>query len=133
MVECLAGGPAGKGAAMKNDQHKQTTTPRVRLMARTAGLGLLVVMLLAPGLHATDIVLTGAGATLPAPLYQRWIESYAATTGQRVMYYDVGSSQGITELMTTETRCASCRSLSRSISWSRSYRLRAGASGSIPK
>jgi phosphate transport system substrate-binding protein len=39
--------------------------------------------------------LRGAGATFPAPLYQRWAEAYRANRGTPVQYEAVGSGQGI--------------------------------------
>src|SRR5277367_1384634 len=47
----------------------------------------------------TDAVLRGAGATFPAPIYQKWIESFqAAAPGMRVLYEAVGSEEGIERL-----------------------------------
>ena len=39
--------------------------------------------------------LNGAGATFPAPIYQRWFADYAASTGNRVNYQSVGSGAGV--------------------------------------
>ena len=43
--------------------------------------------------------LNGAGATFPAPLYQRWFQDYAAATGNRVNYQSVGSGAGIRQFV----------------------------------
>jgi phosphate transport system substrate-binding protein len=39
--------------------------------------------------------LNGAGATFPAPIYQRWFQDYALTSGSRVNYQSVGSGAGV--------------------------------------
>jgi phosphate transport system substrate-binding protein len=39
--------------------------------------------------------LNGAGATFPAPIYQRWFADYAKATGNRVNYQSVGSGAGV--------------------------------------
>jgi phosphate transport system substrate-binding protein len=39
--------------------------------------------------------LNGAGASFPAPLYQRWFKDYAAKTGNEVNYQAVGSGAGV--------------------------------------
>jgi phosphate transport system substrate-binding protein len=44
-------------------------------------------------------VLRGAGATFPAPIYQKWIESFQAVTpGLRITYEGVGSEEGMQRL-----------------------------------
>lgn len=46
-------------------------------------------------------LLRGAGATFPAPLYQRWIEDFAALRDDLEVAYDpVGSGEGISRLIT---------------------------------
>ena len=39
--------------------------------------------------------LNGAGASFPAPIYQRWFKDYADTTGNQVNYQAVGSGAGV--------------------------------------
>ena len=39
--------------------------------------------------------LTGAGATFPYPIYQKWISDYTAKTGIKVNYQAIGSGGGI--------------------------------------
>jgi phosphate transport system substrate-binding protein len=57
--------------------------------------------LIAVGLVAAPVAalagppLNGAGATFPAPIYQRWFQDYAASTGNRVNYQSVGSGAGV--------------------------------------
>ena len=42
--------------------------------------------------------LTGAGATFPFPLYSRWVSEYAAATGVKINYQQIGSGGGIKQL-----------------------------------
>lgn len=44
------------------------------------------------------IVLSGAGATFPAPLYEKWFEKYASLVNVRFNYEAVGSGEGIRRL-----------------------------------
>ena len=39
--------------------------------------------------------LNGAGASFPAPIYQRWFKDYADKTGAQVNYQAVGSGAGV--------------------------------------
>jgi phosphate transport system substrate-binding protein len=43
--------------------------------------------------------LNGAGATFPAPIYQRWFADYAKETGNRVNYQSVGSGAGVRQFI----------------------------------
>jgi phosphate transport system substrate-binding protein len=45
-----------------------------------------------------DIVLSGAGATFPLPLYGKWFDVYRDHTGIRITYEAIGSSGGIRRL-----------------------------------
>lgn len=42
--------------------------------------------------------LTGAGATFPSPLYQRWAQDYRTQTGNQVNYQSIGSGAGINQI-----------------------------------
>ena len=42
--------------------------------------------------------LTGAGATFPQPIYNRWFSDYAAKTGVKINYQAIGSGGGIRQL-----------------------------------
>src|SRR5262249_52340830 len=42
-----------------------------------------------------SVSLVGQGATLPAPLYERWIDKYADPTVAKIEYRSTGSSAGI--------------------------------------
>ena len=42
--------------------------------------------------------LTGAGATFPAPIYQKWFYDYAQKTGVKINYQSIGSGGGIRQV-----------------------------------
>ena len=42
--------------------------------------------------------LTGAGATFPYPLYSKWFDAYATSTGTKINYQPIGSGGGIRQL-----------------------------------
>ncbi|MFA6108615.1 MAG: phosphate ABC transporter substrate-binding protein PstS [Candidatus Latescibacterota bacterium] len=63
---------------------------------------LLIAVLSATGSPAatvTDGILTGAGATFPLPLYERWFDLFGQETGVRAIYQAVGSGEGVQRLM----------------------------------
>ena len=64
--------------------------------------GLLLVLLTVGPLHGEDF-LTGAGATLPGPLYRSWASAYQESEGVRIDYAAVGSSEGMRRLFAGET------------------------------
>jgi phosphate transport system substrate-binding protein len=49
----------------------------------------------APTGAATGAALTGAGATFPNPIYQKWFDTYDRTKGVRINYQSIGSGGGI--------------------------------------
>jgi len=53
--------------------------------------------LLAAPLGAQD--LNGAGASFPAPIYNKWLTDYAAKTGVKVNYQAIGSGGGVRQLI----------------------------------
>ena len=42
--------------------------------------------------------ISGAGATFPYPVYAKWAEAYAATTGVKMNYQSIGSGGGIKQI-----------------------------------
>ncbi len=44
---------------------------------------------------STGVDLTGAGATFPNPIYTKWFDAYAKSTGVRINYQSIGSGGGI--------------------------------------
>src|ERR1700744_6319252 len=63
---------------------------------RQAAFGALAVLAFTGAAHAVDI--TGAGATFPNPVYQKWAEAYKAKTGTALNYQSVGSGAGIKQI-----------------------------------
>jgi phosphate transport system substrate-binding protein len=64
----------------------------IAIIALVAGVGILAT---APGQQ--PITISGAGATFPAPLYQKWSAAYQNITGVKVNYQGIGSGGGITQ------------------------------------
>ena len=54
---------------------------------------------LAPTAAFAGPAINGAGATFPAPIYQRWFQDYASASGDRVNYQSVGSGAGIRQFV----------------------------------
>jgi phosphate transport system substrate-binding protein len=67
----------------------------VKLLSRLVVAGSMVAAAAAPA-AAQD--LTGAGATFPYPLYSKWFNEYATTTGVKINYQSIGSGGGIRQL-----------------------------------
>ena len=65
-----------------------SVSDRTMKLKRIAAIGLLAA---APGAALAAPAINGAGATFPAPIYQRWFQDYAGITGDRVNYQSVGS------------------------------------------
>ena len=59
-------------------------------------IGLLAA---APTVAFANTTINGAGATFPAPIYQRWFADYAKETGKRVNYQSVGSGAGVRQFI----------------------------------
>lgn len=53
---------------------------------------------LVAGAAAQTMKITGAGATFPNPIYQKWFEEYQTKTGVKINYQSVGSGTGIKDL-----------------------------------
>jgi len=56
-------------------------------------------LVVAPAAALAGPALNGAGATFPAPIYQRWFQDYARTSGDRVNYQSVGSGAGVRQFV----------------------------------
>ena len=72
--------------------------PPVRRLAPVAPFA-SVALLLAGAASAAGPALNGAGATFPAPLYQRWFADFAARNLARVNYQSVGSGAGVRQFV----------------------------------
>lgn len=66
-------------------------------MKRIILAGTLLPLLLAGAVSAAETI-NAAGATFPAPIYQKWFEDYKAKTGIQINYQAVGSGAGIKQL-----------------------------------
>src|SRR5690606_24504203 len=42
--------------------------------------------------------LTGAGASFPAPIYNKWADAYQKATGNKINYQSIGSGGGIKQI-----------------------------------
>lgn len=68
------------------------------VLTATLALGLLAGAAWAQA-GKSEGILRGAGASFPAPIYQKWIESFQASApGLRILYDAVGSEEGIQRL-----------------------------------
>jgi phosphate transport system substrate-binding protein len=63
-------------------------------MKRIVLAGTLIPLLFAGVASAADTI-NAAGATFPAPIYQKWAEEFKAKTGVQINYQSVGSGAGI--------------------------------------
>jgi phosphate transport system substrate-binding protein len=61
-----------------------------------AGVAALATAAVAVSAIAANI--SGAGATFPAPVYQKWAEAYKAATGNQLNYQAIGSGGGIKQI-----------------------------------
>ena len=67
------------------------------LKTRTLRIGAAVVLaVVIPGALGAQS-LTGAGATFPDPIYEKWFDAYAKKTGVKINYQSVGSGAGISQ------------------------------------
>jgi len=66
------------------------------MLKKIAAALTLALIVGAPAAQAASI--TGAGATFPAPVYAKWAESYAQTTGTTLNYQAIGSGGGIKQI-----------------------------------
>jgi phosphate transport system substrate-binding protein len=62
-----------------------------------AAFGAVLVASAAFGAHAAGVI-SGAGATFPAPVYAKWAEMYKAQTGTSLNYQAIGSGGGIKQI-----------------------------------
>ena len=53
-----------------------------------------------PTVAIAGSTINGAGASFPAPIYQRWFQDYSTQSGNRVNYQSVGSGAGVRQFIT---------------------------------
>lgn len=77
----LAAAVLAAGCSSQADNTKKDSAGGVAQAAATSGAAL-----------------TGAGATFPNPIYQKWFDTYASKTGVKINYQSIGSGGGIRQL-----------------------------------
>jgi phosphate transport system substrate-binding protein len=102
--------PVGHLSRGRDDARPELSTRQERRVTRlviTAMLPLLVAAAACGGADSDQaggargsggVDLTGAGATFPNPLYQKWFSQYAGATGVKINYQSIGSGGGIRQL-----------------------------------
>ena len=53
-----------------------------------------------PTMAIAGSTINGAGASFPAPIYQRWFQDYSTQSGNRINYQSVGSGAGVRQFIT---------------------------------
>src|SRR5580704_512088 len=71
----------------------QENTMLKKFTAAIAGLAIAAV-----GVAAVAANISGAGATFPAPVYQKWAEAYKGATANQLNYQAIGSGGGIKQI-----------------------------------
>jgi phosphate transport system substrate-binding protein len=67
-------------------------------MKRLSGLLLLALALAGVMLAQSGLMITGAGATFPNPIYSKWFDQFHKTNGTQINYQPVGSGAGIKQV-----------------------------------
>ena len=67
-------------------------------MRRIAGMLLVVLALGGMVLAQNALLINGAGATFPSPIYSKWFDEFHKTSGAQINYQPVGSGAGIKQV-----------------------------------
>lgn len=67
-------------------------------MRRVAGMVVLGLALGGLALAQSSLLINGAGATFPYPIYSKWFDEYHKTNGAQINYQSVGSGAGIKQV-----------------------------------
>src|ERR1700745_4103831 len=67
-------------------------------MKRLAGTLLLFVVFGGMLMAENALLINGAGATFPYPIYSKWFDEYHKTNGAQINYQSVGSGAGIKQV-----------------------------------
>ncbi|MFL5295509.1 MAG: phosphate ABC transporter substrate-binding protein PstS [Phenylobacterium sp.] len=67
-------------------------------MLKKLGAALSAALIAGAAFAAQAETISGAGATFPAPVYQKWAEMYKAATGNTLNYQPIGSGGGIRQI-----------------------------------
>src|SRR5260370_1215112 len=68
------------------------------IMKRIAGMFVVVLALGGMVLAQSALLINGAGATFPYPIYSKWFDEYHKAHGSQFNYQSVGSGAGIKQL-----------------------------------
>src|SRR5882762_7723466 len=66
-------------------------------MKRIAGI-FLAALVVASMASAQALLINGAGATFPYPIYSKWFDEYHKANGTQINYQSVGSGAGIKQV-----------------------------------
>jgi phosphate transport system substrate-binding protein len=70
-------------------------------MKKIMAIGMAIVILFALeafGSKKFNIIITGAGASFPYPVYSEWAHEYNSLTGMKINYQSIGSGGGIAQI-----------------------------------
>src|SRR5262252_1354300 len=67
-------------------------------MKRLTGLLALALLLAGVMFAQSGLMITGAGATFPNPIYSKWFDQFHKTSGTQINYQPVGSGAGIKQV-----------------------------------
>ncbi|HVN76828.1 MAG TPA: phosphate ABC transporter substrate-binding protein PstS [Thermoanaerobaculaceae bacterium] len=62
------------------------------------GAAAFAAVVVSAGSAEAQTTITGAGATFPYPVYARWADDYATSTGVKLNYQSIGSGGGIAQI-----------------------------------
>ena len=67
-------------------------------MKRLAGMVLAILVLGGMVLAQSSLLINGAGATFPYPIYSKWFDEFRKSNGAQINYQSVGSGAGIKQV-----------------------------------
>jgi phosphate transport system substrate-binding protein len=67
-------------------------------MKRLSGVLLLALALAGVMLAQNGLLINGAGATFPYPIYSKWFDQFHKANGAQINYQSVGSGAGIKQV-----------------------------------
>src|ERR1043166_6364826 len=67
-------------------------------MKRLAGITLAILALAGVALAQGSLLINGAGATFPYPIYSKWFDEFHKANGTQINYQSVGSGAGIKQV-----------------------------------
>src|SRR4030095_13255560 len=67
-------------------------------MKRLSGLLVLALALAGAMLAQSGLLINGAGATFPYPIYSKWFDQFHKANGPQINYQSVGSGAGIKQI-----------------------------------